>query len=181
MPNIIENRLLFFSLYCIAVVLTACTTDTSYYAKPEDNPAYLPATGTTLSLHQPLTIAADKAGVYIQNGKLTEFNQIQRYSAHCRIEVYKFSNNSQVIQPDTFTILKISQQQSMLDSSPLRKVNRYDGGVAFLYYSTDFYLSSFKQPNVYRLICGHWLLAKEGGYLSLTEIRSTLGQIITFQ
>jgi hypothetical protein len=171
----------FLWIVFLAAVLSACQSDATYYASPEDNPAYLPATGTKLALHQPLTIAPDKAGVYLQYGKTTEFNQIQRYSAHCRFEVYKLSTEHQLIQPDTFIIHKISQQQSAADFSPYRKIGRYDGGVAYLYYATEFYLTSTTQPNVFRLTCGHWLLANEGRYLSLMEIRSTLGDVITLQ
>ena len=165
----------------IAIFLSACQTDTTYYASPEDNPANLPAAGTKLILHQSLNIPPDQAGIYLQYGKITEFNQIQRYSAHCRFEVYKLSNDPQLIQPDSFTIQKISRQESSVESKPLRNVARYDGGVAYLYYTTVFYLHSPIQPNVYRLTCGHWLLANEGRYLSLTEIRNSLGDIITLQ
>jgi len=115
--------------------------------------------GDKFVLKQDLAIAARKAHVILQNGKIMNFANIDKYAPFCRFEVN--TKGEQTIKPDVFTVTKVSQSEP--------EVLPY----VYNYYVT-FNLSSANNPNIRSLACGSWGSSTET-YLTFPQMQQALG------
>jgi len=159
-----------------AALLAAC--DNSQRLKDEDSPYYSISIGSTFTLNREITIQPDQTSVYLQYGKIELVRNIDFYKPHCKFELYTISEQSRVVNPDTFVVTRIVDEREDVAA----KLPDYAGlGMAFdtgpvnLTYSTTMYLESKKQPDVFRMTCKHWDWPSMGEYLSINEMRQALG------
>ena len=169
---------------CIFIIInTGCHGNTYAY-----NNAIVPAyrtisVGNTVSVNQTLVIKPNLARVYFQNGEIQPEQQIDKYYPNCSLEIKTLSSSAQSILPDQFAIYRITldEEYSRLE---IQFAGLYffgsDGGPSPENWVTHFYLSSEKQPDVYRLSCQHWEDPTDARHVTYSEIKKTLGKYISF-
>jgi hypothetical protein len=175
-------------LTLLCLLITGCAT-TDFIPGP---PAYQTVKpGSILKLNQPLTIEPHSAGVRIQYGKVIPNKLLEQWYPNCRFEVLNPKDTPQVIQPDTFTIKRVTYENYLVSAGPVMLASvgigmsvgvggDSDGDDATAdVYSTYFYLESETQPEVSRLLCQFWEDPHDARHLMLDEIQQTLGNIIT--
>jgi hypothetical protein len=169
-------------LIMIVLFASGCQTPV---ARDETSPLFVVPVGSTLTLHRPLRIPPNDAGVYIQYGRVLAYNQVDAYYAHCDFEVRTRRAVAQTVRPDTFGITRVVQDTSLVDSGTKQlaagaKFRPY-GDIAHLVYATEMYLRSASQPDVLRLTCAHREPPEEGDHLSIAQIRQALGELMSLQ
>jgi len=115
--------------------------------------------GETFSLQQTITIPAEKARTYIQDGKVTG-SQFDRYQPHCRIEIAQLQTLPSEIKADHFRITRVMiDEEEVAWFKPIQVASL---GMMLAFGDNQrpptmdivhLYLSSAKQPNVFRLTC----------------------------
>jgi len=165
-----------YSLLLGLLLLTGCSAldgmDADYHNR-------IPV-GTRIDLHRNLTIPSGQAGVFVPG---TSIGDRYRYEAVCRLEVRSIDNVPRTVAADQFIVVRFnqewerfSQQQTGLRYASLRD---YDGP-ALLQFTTNLYLHSDRQPDVFRLVCSHLQdSAQQPRYLTVEEIRTVLAPTMT--
>lgn len=141
--------------------------------------ADLIAMGTPVDLHRDLTLPPGQAGVFIPG---TRIGDRYRYDAHCRLEVRTVSETPQTVVADHFIIERVVQEweRFTLRETGLRQAHFDVDGPALLLFTTVLYLHSDRQPDVFRLVCGHLQdSAQNPRYLTADEIRTVLAPVMT--
>ena len=109
-------------LVAATIILASCGV---HYHNTEQ-PAYQTIKpGHILQLNQSLTIPAEEAAVYIQFGKLTHPKHIKDRSPNCRLVVNELSQSETVIQPDSFTVQRITYDTNFVLTNPIMYAARY--------------------------------------------------------
>jgi hypothetical protein len=165
-----------YSLFLGLLLLTACSTLGGFDTYYRDR---IPA-GARITLHQNLTIPSGQAGVFVPG---TSIGDRYRYEAACRLEVRSIDSAPRTVAADQFIVVRFnqewerfSQRQTGLRYASLRD---YDGP-ALLRFTTNLYLHSDRQPEVFRLVCSHLQdSAQQPRYLTVEEIRTVLAPIMT--
>lgn len=186
-----------FALVLFAALLSACQA--ARYAGDETSPYYVPPVGSRLVLNREVTIAANEVGVYLQNGKIVAFREINTYTPHCKLEVRRRLDAPQVVTPGAFEIRRVVRDESpfvsaarVLGGRPAPGVGvrisagggQGDGGPTALAFATRLYLRSRAQPDVFRLSCGQWgypAPAQAPQFPSIAEMRQVLGDVMTLR
>jgi hypothetical protein len=175
---------------CVAALLSACST--ARYQGDEGSPYYVIPTGTRVVLKQALTIPPEQVGVYIQNGKVLPWPEVNAYYAHCKFELRDRKDTEQNVNPDEFIVTRVVQDvvhmvnwgrwQTAGVSMGIR-VGDMDGGASVRTYATYIYLGSDRQPRVFRLGCGHWAYpgTRYAEHLSIAQMRKALGDLVTLE
>lgn len=175
-----------------AAILAGCQT--SGPVGP-GSPYYKVPVGSTVTLHQRLSVPAHTAGIYIQGGRVIagrELNPVNQYYVYCRLEVNDVRDTSQTIEPDTFTVHRVGSRRDdvalhypMYASRGMLGIGMGggadDAGPGMQNWSVDLYLHSERQPQVRRLACQHWVYNYEAEFPTVDEIRKTLGKVMTLK
>ncbi len=173
-----------------AGLLAACQYDAGHL--PDTSPLKPVPVGSTLQLHQTLTIPADKVAVYLQGGRVMTFANVSVVNAHCKLEVYRRLDIEQTVRPDTFRITRVYQGEAhsaSLVPLPVAEVRasrgmRTSGGgsnsPSARTIVTVMSLQSASQPDVLRLSCGH-VDDPGSDHLSIDQIRKVLGDVFTLR
>ena len=177
------NRVFFIGLIA---GLSACSHNA---VKDENSEFYAVPVGSLLVLIQDVTIAGDQVAVYVQNGELMQYNEVNFYLPNCKFEIYSMSEQPRTVQTDTFEIIKVEDD---IESSSLQKSVRLaalDDALTFgmldrsyvFNYATLMYLNSAKQQDVYRLTCQHWEDVMDDRHLSIKQMRGAMGGVFTLK
>lgn len=144
--------------------------------------------GSTFVLHEALLVPQGHARVFVQGGKVVAKVRLERYYPHCNFEVRSVSDGTLRIEPDTFLVTDVDEDEEEVVRRP--QSQRYaalavdsdsmDGGVTMIAHFVTHWLYSERQPEVVRLIC-------HGGFdapfyaraPSIAEIRQALGGLVT--
>jgi len=178
-----------FTLCTLALFVSACQS-ASQYRGDEHSSYYLPPTGSTLVLNQELTIPAEAVGVYIQDGRVQPASQLRRYYPHCKFDMNTRRTGERKVVPNSFSIVRALQDVAERDAPTMGyakhsffiKVADYEqGGSPLGEFTTHMYLQSKTQPDVYQLTCLQWGDLPDDSYLSIADIRRTLGSIFTLE
>lgn len=167
-----------------ALLLGACQSGP---VDPETTTYYSIPTGSTITLHAPVSIPAGTATIYTQAGEVRVYRDINRSHAHCSLEVKTLVQDSaQVIQPDVFTIHRsYLHEYSHAPAAPFMPVRRTarddDGGGMLLQMQRVMYLRSTRQPDVFRLICQQWAFTPDYEHVTVAEVRQALGKLMTLK
>jgi hypothetical protein len=150
--------------------------------------------GSISKLNQELAIQPDKAGIRMQFGKLVDRdNAINRWRANCRFEVDRPAPIEQIIQPEEFTITRVSTKNQLVASDHIQLasvgigiginlgMSDGDGGPMGEEMTTIFHLQSETQPKVKQLICQHYEKVEDSRHLMLEEIQQAVGDIFEFR
>lgn len=167
-------------LVFLALTLTAGPTAA---ATP---PNYLIPVGSRLVLNQPLEIAPTSATVRLQFGKIINRFNAQDFEPLCVFESRIVGETVQRIEPDNFEIVRARYDYNTLSAqvAPAPGFIPVDGG-SRLYYKTDLFLRSSKQPQILAMTCQHAWEAGSSGLelkpLTVDEIRRALGAYFSLQ
>ncbi len=158
------------------VTLPACQSlreNQSQWHRAHDVPA-----GSTVSLARVIDIPAGRANVFIQGGKVQSYHATDLYSPYCELVLRGDLNRARTVQPDTFEIYRSVQEVNPIYGAQTSGVADVLGsGESRQMYQTTMYLQSKRQPQVYQLVCGHWVYASSDDYLTVAQIRSVLGKL----
>ncbi len=139
--------------------------------------------GSHIELLKPVTIPAEQARVYIQNGNLyLQQMDVNQYTPYCEFELYDLSPQPRTIQPDTFIIKQVLDEMytSTYRSQHLQTVT-VNFSPMLTAYSTSYYLQSLQQPAVYRLSCLYWSDVSSDSFPTYNEITRTLDGLFRFK
>jgi hypothetical protein len=146
--------------------------------RDENSPRSRVSIGSHFILHQ----------VLAQEGQVVAKNKLERYQPHCNIEVHSVSSGGSYIEPDTFVVTAVMEDEV--------EVVR---GTAWQHYASLFYsgdgmdtlmlsrfvrhtLQSASQPEVMRLTChGGFAEPWQVATPSVREIRQALGELVTLK
>lgn len=181
------HRLLVVALLWLVILSSACR---SPGARSPESPYFELPAGSTVTLHRPLTIPAGRAHVSIQQGR--ETNAVARFEPSCRFEVNRVAPAAQELAPTTFTVVSASRYRRPLGmarvSSPVRlasvEVTAFRGGV---YRSREIEFVNFMRlrgaagVDIRSLSCKITAEPPFGTFLSLTQIRQTLGTVASVE
>lgn len=172
------------SLMFMLVVLSACQ---NLIPADETLPYYKTPVGSTLVLNHDLIIPANRLSVYIQNGHVTAGGANQYYP-HCKLELRQKHSSSQRVTADEFTIYRSTQhrtrftylQPQLIPASTQLFFNSGDRSSP-VSWASFLYLRSERQPGVMLMTCTVWADLSEGRYLSIQDIRQTLGDVFSIR
>ena len=172
------------------LLLTACSANT---VKDETSEFYAIPVGSLLELNEDVTINGDQVATYVQNGKLMSYDDVDKYQPNCKFEIYTMSEKPRSVFADTFEIVKVEDdiessalknntQLAALDNTVSRRgmYGSLDRSQVFNY-ATLLYLNSDKQKDVYRMTCQHWEDVMDDRHLSISQMRSAMGDVFTLQ
>jgi hypothetical protein len=180
--NVKMNRIQVLLLtLCLPVWLTGCTGSE---VRDEASPFYSVPADSMLTLNRALTIPANRVAVYMQNGNVLGYNDVDWYQPNCKFELYTMSEQSRTVSADSFRITRVVDE---IESSSLQERVQYVSLVVGLgldrsyvfNYATMMYLHSDVQPDVYRMTCQHWEDVVDDRYLSIEQMRQAMGEVFT--
>jgi hypothetical protein len=190
-----------FAVILLAVFLAACQS-----AAPDpSSPFYMPPAGSKLILNQGFVIPPHELKIFVQDGRLAY--GANEYYPFCKFELRDLKDTPQEVRPDEFTIDSVSRQTGVFaafDQFDKRSllagigviggyggisigiggtgISIFDGKPSPVVYGIRMDLSSSRQPNVFRMTCGHLQDPDMGAhYLSIDEIRQALGGVFTLR
>lgn len=190
MTSVMPSLRLSALVACLAALLSACGT--ARYQGDESSPYYLVPTGARVLLKRALAIPPEQVAVYIQNGRVLPWPEVNAYYAHCKFELRERKDTEQNVDPDEFIVTRVVQEVvhmvrwGRLQTAGLRlglRVGGMDDGASVQTYATYIYLGSDRQPRVFRLGCGHWAYpgTRFAEHLSIAQMRKALGDLITLE
>ena len=138
-------------------------------------------------------IPANALKIYIQDGRLVYATN--EYYPFCKFELRDLKETPQVVKPDEFEIYSTSRQADLFVSidkyhliaglgviTSFGMFERNDGKPSPIVYGIRMDLRSARQPDVFRLTCGHLQDPNmEARYLSIKQIWGALGEVFTLQ
>lgn len=177
---------------CAALAAALAGCQTASYLGNENSPYYVPPAGSRLTLNQDVSIPPDQLAVYIQNGRVLRNVEVQHYYPFCKFELHDNSAAARTVKPDEITITKTVQQQvhgATAQAGPImmarmslgRMVDDQRDGQPMRSFSTRMDLHSDKQPDIFRLTCAQWGDPGLTNYVSIAEMRRTLGNVFTLR
>ncbi len=170
----------------VIAFLAGCTVNDT---KDEGSVFYAVPVGSVLVLNQQVDIRGDQVAVYVQNGELMQYREVNFYMPNCKFEIYTMSEQARTVSQDRFEIVKVVDD---IESSALQKTTRLAAlGDAVTYglldksyvfnYATLMYLQSEQQKDVYRMTCQHWEDVMDDRHLSVTQMRQAMGDVFTLE
>lgn len=175
----------------MSVLLTACSSNA---VKDEDSIFYAVPVGSVLVLNQQVTVTGGQVAVYVQDGELMLYRDVDKYRPNCKFEIYTMSERSRNVQAGSFEIIKVVDE---IESSSLRNevqlaafdfsmtsnhiaMGMLDHSLVFNY-ATMMYLKSDEQKDVYRMTCQHWEAIMDDRHLSIAQMREAMGEVFTLK
>lgn len=171
------------NLLIVFVILFALSACSRQAILDENSARHSVPVNSILTLNQALEFPPRQARIFFQHGQLMPYTQINKYDAYCEFEINTLKDSIQVIQPDNFTIYKVSIDRRFVSRDQLFASLSMDmfRDQDIVGFSDDMYLSSERQPDVRKLSCLQWDDASDMSYLSIREIRQALGNIFTLR
>jgi len=171
----------------LLVLLPLFACQTQPYA--ENSPYYRIPVGSSIEVTQALTIPANTARVYIQYGKPVDYQSVDQYEVHCWVFSWKVLEENQTVKPGNFIVTRVQEfeefvyRDNKIQLASITKTRFQDihGGATAIEYKTVLTIHSDMQPNIRRLVCNHWEDPIDARHLSLAQIRTALGEIITIK
>lgn len=177
----------FLTIIIVAGMLSGCQVPLRQTSDP-NSPFYQVPQGSTLVLNRDITIAPGTVRVIYQQGR--EVYAPNQWEPFCKFEILPLKDEPQQVRADEFLIYRSGRGTGALLVG-LEQLPRYartgllwfdDDSPSPLIYGTYLFLRSPKQPDVYRLLCGH---LQDAGlvprYLTVNQIRAALGNTFTLQ
>ena len=174
------NKYLFWLASVYAAFLTACAN--SQVVGNEDSQFVSVSPGSTFSLSREVTIQPNQTSVYLQNGGIELYENIDIFQPHCKFELYAISEQARTVRPDSFAVTRIVDRINEVSKGSPRYASlavAVGGGPMHKTYSTKMYLESTLQPDVFRMDCMQWDWVNMGKYVSINQMRQALGDYFT--
>jgi len=169
------NKLYLVLLISLLSLLASCTVPVT---KDPDSQFYSVQAGSKLILHKPVEIIANTARTFFQNGKIIAEKDLNIYYPHCSITTLNITDKTRTIQPTTFNIYKVAddeEEASLTIKYVARNLMSHTDGPTIIGQASYYYLKSNDEPDVARLECIQWGDPFYVKYVSINDIRQTLG------
>ncbi len=163
----------------MVLFITSCQSVQPY---DESSRFYEVPVDSSLVLNKPVTIAPNLARAYFQYGKQVSKKDIEKYQPHCYLLVSTLSEQEQIIKPDTFIVHRVGRDFIVSASQQHYAsiaMNMFD--VSLVEYVNIYHLSSERQPHVLSLNCLQWADTSDRLYLTVAEVRQSLGDYFTLR
>lgn len=170
-----------FSLLIVIMFLAACSSPVT---KNPDSYLYSVPVGSSLRLNKTITIPANLARRFFQDGKVVNESDINIYYPHCSLLMNNLVEYERSLPPTEFTIIRVLDDEEYARRYVLYASNVVSGdslgdGPSIVGYVTYYYLQSSSAPNVRSLECIQWDDPVNVEYLSINEIKQALGKYFT--
>jgi hypothetical protein len=162
------------------LAITACSTPP---VKDPDSFLYTVPVGSKLILNKEITIPANLARRYFQDGRAMQKNEVDIYYPHCSILMNTLVDYERVIKPTVFEIYEIEDQRDYAQrpvyvaSSFLNSID----GQTITGYATLYFLRSPDEPDVRSLECARWDAPLHIQFLSINEVTKALGEYFSLE
>jgi hypothetical protein len=162
------------ALPCLAILISACQTGSGHYYNrgPDISRAVL---------NTVVTIRADRASEYIQNGEISARNKVSEYYPHCIFELRTVADTARTIQPETFTVTGIRRDHFMAGFRKHMVAGVGGGDYNLVMSTTVISLHSDRQSDVFRLSCQQLDEPYLARHVSLQQMREALGGLFTLE
>ncbi len=169
----------------MAIGLAACQPIYLKDGAPNENSPYFEVrVDSKLVLNRELTVPAQQRYLYFQHGRAMNFQDVNQYLPYCALELHTKRPGPQSVKPDTFAIHKVDRRyQYSLARAGLEVAQMRDrgNGDPWSVVATLLELSSEKQSDVIRLVCAHWGVPQNMSYLTVADIRRSLGELFALE
>lgn len=175
-------------LLLFAASVSACHTAASL--NDERLPYARVSPGSHLNLNQEITVPGGQVGVYLQNGRVINATELNRYLPFCKFELYDMSHAARVVKPDDILVIHSEQQElgwGFASAAPVVvaangwNVAGLESGPSLQSYVKRMDLRSDKQPDIFRLSCGMWGYPSDLRHVTIAEMRAALGDVFTLR
>ena len=137
----------------------------------------MPTAGSQVEVTQELKNPVSGARLFIQHGKVQPRSKITVQDPYCQF----FSNRSReemrdplVVRPQIFTITRSFQRRSFTWAYDVQIAGDESTDM-----STVMELDSDIQPDIVRLVCMRWGSRRLDGFLTINEMQTTLGSLVS--
>ena len=176
-----SGKVISFVILGTAILLGSCESFLKMAAWPE--PYSIPR--GTIFINQDLPIKPNEVSVWIQFGKIVDRRNIKKRYPNCHFELFTLKPTNRSIYKDNVQIIKFVHNTDYVAASNIMLASLVqissDGNPMVEIFTTNIYLISEMQPDLYRLVCEHWEDPSTGIFLTMQQIRETLGGIATIQ
>jgi len=174
-----KTYLLVFTL-CTALALSACSAPV---VKDQNSYLYSVPVGSTLRLNKAITIPANLARRYFQAGKAVLEKDINIYYPHCSLLMNTLVSSERTLQPTSFEIIKVLDDEELAQRYIQYAANfiSQSDGPTIVGYASYYYLRSADAGDVRSLECIQWSDPVSVEYLSINEVRRSLGDYFTLE
>lgn len=168
-------------LIILTLLISSCSNE---LVKDHDSFAYSVPIGSKLILNQEITIHANLARTFFQNGNEIKERDINIYFPHCSITTNTLVDNDRTIKPAAFEIYKIRDKEEHVSRNiqyaSLSLMVSADGPT-ITGLTSYYYLRSTLEQDIRTLECAQWDTPTDNRYLSINQIKKSLGDIFTLQ
>ncbi len=160
--------------------ITACSTPP---VKDPDSFLYSVPIGSKLILNKEITIPANLARRYFQNGRAIQKNEVDIYYPHCSILMNTLVDYERTIKPTLFEIYNVEDQRDYAQRRMYVAgsfLNNIDGQT-ITGYASLYFLRSPDEPDVRSLECVRWDAPLHIQFLSINEVKKALGEYFSLE
>ena len=143
--------------------------------------------GDTIQLHQSITAPGGEK-VYIQNGKVKNYTSVNQNKPFCYFHVYRSRSvidNEFSLNQDSFRVTAVNRRHktAAFTEVPVKLAAgaSFNRGASQRIILTKIQLKSDHQPDVSSLNCGIWAVPTERNHLSIKEVKSAFGKVISVE
>jgi hypothetical protein len=172
--------------FLIRLILSSSFVLTGCLPQPVKNPdssLYSVPVGSILSLNKDISIPANLARRFFQDGKSMKKTDIDIYYPHCSLSMNTLVDYERTIKPTVFVIYKVvddeeyAKRQVYVASNSLRAID----GPTIIGHATYYYLRSNEVSDVRALECVQWDDPYNVEYLSINQVKKSLGDYFTLE
>ncbi|MCU7799266.1 MAG: hypothetical protein KZQ70_03755 [gamma proteobacterium symbiont of Lucinoma myriamae] len=154
----------------------------------QTNTSYLkPVSDSTIEITQSIEVSPNYARAFLQSGNVIPPVRLNSYSVNCEVEINTVSETRQIIKPEKFDIIEISQEESpivMLKPVMVASLNHVSSSPADIKRFFRFHLSAQdpeSKSQVRALICRGVQAAHGKAQLpTLEQMQAAAGTYIKF-
>lgn len=172
------KKLLISFIIFTAFISSSCTRPP---VKDQNSYLYSVPEGSTLTLNKEITIPANLARRFFQNGNPVLKKNINIYYPHCSLLMNTLVDYDRIIQPTSFEIYRVMDDHELAQryiyyaSNVMMDMD----GPSIVGYASYYYLRSASVPDVRSLECVQWNDPANVEYLSINEVKKSLGEYFT--
>ncbi|MFQ5757274.1 MAG: hypothetical protein ACE5H7_14440 [Acidiferrobacterales bacterium] len=165
------------------VLLSGCQ---SFYEKNVQgnlgSPYYRVPVDSRITLKQQLTIPAHRDRIYLVDGQVLRWQDVNIYRPYCMLQVATVKAVAQTVKPTEFVVQRVFQdtiyQLALQGRVQVAQIDKDGGVMEYRVVVTVMELFSENEPEVIRLTCGRWELPPDMPHVTINDIHKQLGSIL---
>ncbi|MEE8512614.1 MAG: hypothetical protein V3S36_08215 [Acidiferrobacterales bacterium] len=164
------------------VLLSGCQSFNEKHVQGNlGSPFYQVPVASRITLKQQLTIPARRDRIYLVDGQVLQWQDVNIYRAYCMLQVFTVKAVAQTVKPTQFVVQRVFQdtifQLALQGPVQVAQVDRDGGVMEYRVVVTVMELFSENEPEVIRLTCGRWELPPDMPHVTINDIHKQLGSI----